>query len=517
MSEAAEANVNLTASDLDRFRLRNFVERLREVGELDVVDRPVDLLDLAAHLDGNPKAVLFKAAGSERAEIVGNVVGARSRLALAFDVSEGELLQETIRRLATPIPPIVVDRTRAPVQQIVLEGEDADLLSLPAHLQHGFDGGLYLSATIDVSASGDGAKRNIGYRRLMVRGRHTAGVDMLAPSDLRAAYMKLAAEGKPMPIAFVIGSHPLDSVAAVSMAPLDDEFAVMGALRGQAVPLVKCVTNDLFVPADAEYVLEGYLDDKGWYEPEGPFGEYLGYYGGMKTNPVFHLTAITRRDDAVFQTATISGRHLGSTDTAQLCALRTEVTAWSAIQSAIREPKAVFCPPAAGGMFNLRVAIRQRSPGEARNAIAAIHGSHADVKNVFVVDEDIDVFSDQQIEWALATRFQPDRDLVVASGLRTMPLDPSLHGSRSGSKAGFDLTFPFGSADTQEFRVPAPPVVTEAQAMSIAQALESGPKYFLELMALAGSRDGRDVTRELDGLRRSGLTRDPDGRYAIRN
>ena len=87
----------------------------------------------------------------------------------------------------------------------------------------------------------------------------------------------------------------------------------------------------LRVPADAEIIVEGYLDEKGWREPEGPFGEYLGYYGAMKTNPVFHLTAITRRRDALFQTATISGRFLGQTDTAQMCALRTEVAAWTAL------------------------------------------------------------------------------------------------------------------------------------------------------------------------------------------
>lgn len=517
MKTAADITKVSAISSKNRYRLRTFVDELARNGELQIVEKPVDLAEIGSYLDGNPKAVLFRAAGPDRVEVVGNVAGSRSRLALAFGVSEQELRQETVRRLKNPIAPVEVSSADAPVHEVILKGDDADLTSLPAHLQHGLDGGVYISASIDVTESPDGRIRNIGYRRLMLRGRKHAGIDLLAPSDLRAAYGRMVEQGKPMPIAFVIGSHPVDSIAAVSMAHVDDETSLMGALRQQAVPLVKCVTNDLKVPADAEIILEGYLDEKGWREPEGPFGEYLGYYGGMKTNPVFHLTAITRRRDALFQTATISGRHLGQTDTAQMCSLRTEVAAWSALENAIREPVAVYCPASAGGMFNLRVAMRPRNPGEARNAIAAVHGSSADVKNVFVVDDDIDVFSDAQMEWALATRFQVDRDLVASSGFRTMPLDPSLHGSRTGDKAGFDLTFPFGWQKAQEFRVPAPPQFEAVKRSSVREALQEGPKYFRELMQAMGSRDGRDTAVALDDIRNEGhLSRDADGRYQLK-
>jgi hypothetical protein len=147
--------------------------------------------------------------------------------------------------------------------------------------------------------------------------------------------------------------------------------------------VVKCITNDIRVPADAEYVIEGYLDEKGHREPEGPYGEFLGYYGAVKRNPVFHVTAITHRDDALFQTSTIGGKTLGRTDTAQLSALRTEVAIWHALQSAVREPVAVYATTSSGGAFNVRVAIRQRVPGEARNAIGACMGALANCKNVY--------------------------------------------------------------------------------------------------------------------------------------
>ena len=191
---------------------------------------------------------------------------------------------------------------------------------------------------------------------------------------------------------------------------------------------------------------------------------------------------------------------------------------WRALETAVREPLAVYATTSSGGMFNLRVALRQRVPGEARNAIAACFGALANVKNVFVVDPDIDIFSDEQMDWALATRFQPDRDLVMVTGLRTLPLDPSVTpGTRTGAKAGFDLTWPFGTGSRLETRVPEPPQFAGARFASIEAALADGPKYFEELMTAIGSRDGRDVVLALEPLRANGtLGRDADGRYVVK-
>jgi 3-polyprenyl-4-hydroxybenzoate decarboxylase len=189
---------------------------------------------------------------------------------------------------------------------------------------------------------------------------------------------------------------------------------------------------------------------------------------------------------------------------------------WRALESAVREPLAVHATPSSGGMFNLRVALRQRVPGEARNAIAAAFGSLANVKHVFVVDPDIDVFSDAQVDWALATRFQADRDLVVQTGFRALPLDPSLEGARTGAKAGFDLTLPFGQAQAIEHRIPEPPRFAGRRFPSIEAALADGPKRFEELMAATASRDGREIVLALEALRSAGrLARDAEGRYVL--
>jgi UbiD family decarboxylase len=350
----------------------------------------------------------------------------------------------------------------------------------------------------------------------MLRGRTEAGVDLNSPSDLRAIYEASAAAGKPLPVSFVIGSHPIDHLAAVMRLPIDD-LALISSLRAAPLPVVKCVTNDVRVPADAEWVLEGFIDARGHIEPEGPYGEFLGYYGAVKRNPVFHLTAITRRRDALFQTASIGGKWLSRTDTALLNGVRTEVMVWRALETAVREPLAVHATPSSGGMYTLRVKLRQRVPGEARNAIAACFGALTNVKHVFVVDPDIDIFSDEQMDWAFATRFQADRDLVVMEGMRTVPIDPSLMGSRVGAKAGFDLTWPVGAASRLEMRVPEPPRLDGKRFPSIAAALADGPKFFEELMTAVGSRDGREIVRELEALRaKVTLDRDVDGRYLIK-
>ena len=310
--------------DTERFRLRNFVEQLVASGECEVREKPVDLVDVAAALDGNPRAVLFKAAGPEKAELVGNVMGSRKRLASALGTDERDLLSTVNARLNRLHPPVKVSSQQAPVQQVVLKDDDADLTALPAHLQHGADGAPYISAGIDYALFPGTGLTNVGCRRIMLRGKRHAGVDLIAPSDMRAIYLEGAARKEPVPVAYTVGSHPADFLAAMTSLPSVDELAVVGALRGAPVPVVKCVTSDIYVPADAEYVIEGFLDPAGHVEPEGPFGEYVGYYGVVKRNPVLHVTAITHREDALFQTLTISGRTLTHTDTTQLSAVKTE-------------------------------------------------------------------------------------------------------------------------------------------------------------------------------------------------
>ena len=502
--------------DYDRFRLRTFLDSLAPLAEVDTRTGVTKLAQVGGILEGNPKAVLFQQVGAERLPLAGNVIGSRARMAHAFGVTPRKLLAEVLSRLHNKPEIVEVARDQAPVQQVVSTGAEADLTALPVHLQHGCDGGLYISAAMDFAFDKASGWTNVGLRRLMLRGRSETGIDLVAPSDLRTIFLASLERREALPLSIAVGGHPIDYLAATMRLPVE-ELGLLSSLRGAPLPVVKGITNDIRVPADAEWVIEGYLDAKGYTEPEGPFGEFLGYYGGVKTNPVFRVTAITRRSDAIFQTLSISGRSMSRTDTAQLSGLRTEMLVWRALQTAIREPVAVSASTASGGVYNVRISMRQRVPGEARNAIAATFGSVANVKNVFVVDPDIDIFSDEQMDWALGTRFQPDRDLVVQGGFRTLPLDPSLNGAPVGAKAGFDLTLQFGSAGRLESMVPEPAQYEGRRHASVRAALADGPKYFEELITATGSDDGREIVVALAALNGEGaLGRDTrDGRYQL--
>jgi 3-polyprenyl-4-hydroxybenzoate decarboxylase len=264
-------------------------------------------------------------------------------------------------------------------------------------------------------------------------------------------------------------------------------------------------------------VIEGYFDELGHREMEGPYGEGYGYYGPMHIDPVFHVTAITKRKDALFQSLLHSGRYLSRADSPNVGALNAEVAAWKALRAVRIEPVAVCAPTTTGRQQHVRVAITQQGPGQARLVISALFAV-ARFRHVFVVDDDIDVFSDEQVEWAMATRFRADRDIVIETGFPPHYMDPTNEDGGTMTKAGFDLTVPFGRPDRVENRVAhAPHFEGPVRFRTVREALESGPMYFAQLMEAVGSRDGREVTLELDRLREEGiLTQLDNGEWTLK-
>src|SRR5260370_22018862 len=218
--KAVKAGARERGLDLQRFRLRRFVEELRQTGELEVRAAAADLAEVAPGLEGNAKAVLFERVGREGAQLVGNVMGSRARLARAFGTAPDQLLAEVLRRLRATPQVVEVPRESASAQEIVLSGDKADLTALPVNLQHAMDGGPYISASIDFVVDPSNSWTNVGVRRLMLRGRHEAGVDLNSPSDLRALYEAAAKQRRRLPVAFVVGAHPADYVAAVIRLPV---------------------------------------------------------------------------------------------------------------------------------------------------------------------------------------------------------------------------------------------------------------------------------------------------------
>lgn len=513
MSAPAECSV-----DFERFRLRNLINRLIDMDEVEIHEEPVALADLSKTIESTSKALLFRRAGTECFEMVANVMGARRRLAAALETDEKRLHETLGKRLASPGSVVEVPSAEAPVHQVVLRGEEADLTQLPFHFQHELDGSLYISSAIDFTVDPESGRRNVGARRLSLRNRSECGTNLTAQSHLKDIYRRSVARGQRLSIAFVVGAHP--SVGLVAQMPREaDELAAISAVRGVPLPVVKCLTSDILVPADVEMVLEGYLDEKGYREPDGPYGEYLGYYGEMHPDPVFHCVAITRRLDALHQTVLHGSMgSLAWSDTNQNAALLTEVQIINLLRSqGIAEPIAVRVVTSAGITQHARVAIRQQRPGQARQVIAALLGVFR-IKHLWVFDEDVDVRNDAQCEWAMSTRFQGDRDLVVLSSLPAPPIDPSLDGRSLGARLGFDCTAPCGRAWTLTDQPARAPAFSRQAARfeSVRAALREAPMYFRNLMTALGSNDGREVTLALDELRNEGtLGRDENGRYLL--
>jgi 2,5-furandicarboxylate decarboxylase 1 len=502
-------------TDLEKFRLRTFVDHLRRIGELEVHDEPVALADLSVVIESTPKATLFTAAGPERFELVAAVSGSRSRLAAAFGVDVRELPHEHMRRLTKPQMTYEISSADAPVHAVVRTGADIDLTTLPFHLQHEQDGAPYISSAIDFSVDPVTGRSNVGCRRLMFRDRTTILPDLIAPSDLKKMYLAAVARNERLPVSFVLGSHPLNYVAATlkrtaglngTSGPID-EFSLVATVRGESLAMVRGVSNGILVPADAEMVIEGYLDELGHREAEGPYAEFYGFYGPCHDNPIFHVTAITSRKDVLHQTVRHGIRRLGWTESANLGGLNAEAGAWKTLRAANIEPAGLLAVPASNGRQHVRVALRRGTPGEARLAIAALF-SVPRIKHVFVVDEDVDVFDDQEMEWALATRFRADHDIVVSSGFPKHQSDPVADADQNISKAGFDLTAAYGRPDYVEYRRPNPPAMQlKPKGASVRDALRAGPRYFKQLMDDVGSNDGREVGLELAALREAGAVK----------
>lgn len=503
--------------DFDKFRLRTFVDRLIARGEVDIHERPVPLTQVSSIIEGTDKAVLFKKAGPDQVELVAKTAGSRKRLAAAFETSEEKLYDEYFRRLANPQPLVEVPSADAPVHAVKITGKDVDLTKLPFHPQHAFDGSCYMSSAIDYTIDPATGRRNVGSRRLSLRNRYETGTNVTAPSDLKRIYTACVARGERLPITFTVGTHPLDFFAATTRQP-GDELKLVANFRGEPAPVVKSLTNDILVPADAEMTLEGYLDERGYVEPEGPYGEYMGYYGAIHMDPVFHCTAITMRADVLHHTLLHGTAFLlDQTDSANITAMRLEADAMRILKATVREPVAVHLRAVSGGANTLRVSIKQRAYGEAKQAIAALFGGIMRLKHVYVFDEDIDIRDNRQVDWAMGTRFQADQDLVILTGMMGMTMDPSLAGRRTGAKSGFDCTRPFGRDGQIPFtRCAARTFDGTARYQNVEQALAAAPMFYADIVEAVGSDDGREVACALDELRAAGkLGRDRDGRYYL--
>jgi 2,5-furandicarboxylate decarboxylase 1 len=288
-------------------------------------------------------------------------------------------------------------------------------------------------------------------------------------------YFRMAEEaGEALEIALVIGVHPACILASQAIAALDcDEMEIAGALLGHAVEMVKCRTNGVRVPAHAEIVIEGRILPK-VREPEGPFGEFPQYYGPRANREVIQVDAITHRNNPIFHTIVGGGvEHL------LLGAIPREATLLDHLQRSFPSVRDVRLTRGGTCRYHLAVKIDKTSAGEPKNIIMGAFGGHYDLKQVVVVDMDVDIDDPVEIEWAIATRFQADRDLVVVSGAQGSKLDPSSADGVS-AKMGIDATKPLATEPMEFKRIH----VKGIEDVDLGRLLQDDPKgAFLQTTA----------------------------------
>jgi len=390
--------------------------------------------------------------------ILANVVASRRALAFALGVPERQLAAEYARRIKEYVKPVVVPDP--PFRHTVLRGDAVDLRRLPIPVYFPGDAGRYLTAGMLVARDPETGVETEGYHRFQVKGRDRMGVSLHSRRRMFEYQRRAEAKGQPLPCAVVLGLHPLVSMGSLAYPPADvGKFEVVGGLLGEPLEIAPCSTIDLHVPAAAEIVIEGEILP-GVREPEGPFGEFTGYFSRRSTEHVFVAKAIALRERPWFQSIG-SGR---AGDHITTLGLVREAEIVNALGRVIPNVTGVHVPLSGTSSFTAYVAIKQGRPGEAKHVIPIVLGVDHYLKLVIVVDDDIDVFDESDVMWAVATRMQADRDLVVIAGSLGAMLDPSADDRGVTAKLGIDATRPFGEPFAEK-------LVMDANRMDWARAL----------------------------------------------
>jgi 2,5-furandicarboxylate decarboxylase 1 len=365
--------------------------------------------------------------------VVTNVFASRERIARMLGTTVEGLHAEFHQRANTPRPMRVVDA--GPVTEVVLEGDDVDLTSIPMLGHFEGDRARYLTSAIAIGQDPDTGVGNASYHRAMVSSRNTLATSLHSKGHLWRYLRKAEERGERLPVAMVVGGHPLFMLASAARVGMDvDEREIAGGLFGTGLDVVETPRHGIAVPAAADLVLEGYIDPEAYAE-EGPFGEYSGYSSGRSTNDVLTVETILRRRDPVLLSV-VGGN---SADHLILSRLPRESEMVPRIVERFPEVRALHYPNS-GTHFHCYVSIDQVVPGQARQVMLALLGWDPYIKLVVAVDGDIDVHNEREVLWAVATRFQAARDVMIIGDLPGHLLDPSSTREGRTSRMAMDAT-----------------------------------------------------------------------------
>src|SRR5215813_8230392 len=417
-------------------KIRKFLDRLRQAGELVDLHQPIDIRHIATLVDQAKTALFFHNVVGYDMPVVSGVIRTRERAIMGLGCETYREIEDKLKQaIDRPIPPRQVNGS--PTREVVLLGDDVDLYRLPIPMSSIYDGGPMITAGVVIARDPE-LGTNSGIYRFIVKEKNLTGIDIVTPNNMRMFAQRAFERGEALPISISIGTHPIEITGSGYRAPLGvDEMAIAGGLRGEPVALAPCRTIDLPYIADAEIVLEGEILPVGWTWPEGRFGEFTRLMGGLHWNPLVRIKAVSMRKDAIYYNLHMPWENTWLAAPTRYAAIR------QALKTAGVQVKDINVTLGGCAFWHAVISIKKQ-PGEGKNALLAAL-SVMDLKHVVVVDDDIDIFDPTDVEWAIATRVQGDRDVLIVTNARGKPLDPSLPPTPQGvvpttAKVGIDAT-----------------------------------------------------------------------------
>ncbi|MHA1771447.1 MAG: UbiD family decarboxylase [Candidatus Thorarchaeota archaeon] len=409
--------------------LERYIEELRKKGLLKVVTNPISRnLEIAAVLNSmEPTPILFEDVKESEFRAVGNLFCTKSQIADYFGIGVEQIIPTLTEAIEKRSSPEVV--TNAPSQEVV-QG-NVDLNKIPILIHNKVDGGPYISSGVMVAGDSEYGQ-NLDFHRAMQIDKNHMVIRVVRGRD----FHKFLSRSGELDVAFCIGNTPEVLIAAATSVETGiNELEIANALK--PIKVVKAKTTDLLIPADTEFVLEGrvFLEEK---HAEGPFIDLTETVDVVREEPVFEVRKITHRKNAIWQ-ALLPGK----LEHKLLMGMPREPTVFRKVKERGVDVQDVYITPGGASWLHIAVKIHKQNEDDGLRALEAAFAGHHSAKHVWVYDDDIDIYNEQEREWAMATRFQADVDLLIKDKEPGSSLDPSAEpGTKMTTKVGFDCTKP---------------------------------------------------------------------------
>ncbi len=409
--------------------LEEYIKKIVSEGKVEVVKREISKnLEVAGVLKAlEPKTVLFEKVKESEFRVAGNLFCTKTQVADYFGITPVEIIPTLTKSIENRSPPETTDN--APCQEVVESNVDLD--KLPILLHNEVDGGPYISSGVVVAVDPDYGQ-NLDFHRAMQIGKDKMVTRVVRGRD----FHKFLEKNGEVDVAFCVGNTPEVLIAAATSVETGvNELEIANALK--PIKLVKAKTVDLMIPANSEFVLEGrvVLEEK---HAEGPFIDLTETVDVIREEPIFEVKKITHRKTAIWQ-GLLPGRH----EHKILMGMPREPTVFRKVAERGIDVLDVYITPGGASWLHIAVKISKKHEDDAIKAIEGAFDGHRSAKHVWIYDDDIDIYNEQDREWAMATRFQGDEDMLIKDREPGSSLDPSAEsGTKFTTKIGFDVTKP---------------------------------------------------------------------------